>query len=222
MLRWGEYKLQWMVISLEYVIRHSFVASIFLFEAAAAQQVIASDPCPFPEPENFEQVSERMTCIESRFDELRETQNLLLRTQQNLVTQLGETAAKIDYSIYGPPKDLEKIPAVKLAITTAYWSGGAASAKFNCIPPLQNKPGKTRIGGELSPEVRLHPLTNLAEYGGNFRGCAPEPQCDSAGEFCNVQSRASGCYVATTWHNWYVEGQKRKSLPVELSEICHG
>ncbi len=198
------------------------IAAFLLFGTQAwSQDVIVSDPCPHPSPSSLDQMSERIQCLEERFDELRETQNLLLRTQQNLVKQLTETAAKIDYKIYGPPKELETFGAVKLAVTIGYWASGGRHQRFNCVPPLGAKNGKMLIGGGLSGEVRLGP-NNRAEYGTGFRGCSPAPFCDSAGEFCNVQSRAAGCYVSSVWHTWYTEGQKRKNLPVKQSEICAG
>jgi hypothetical protein len=186
-----------------------------------AQDAIVTDPCPFPEAENLEQVTERLSCMEDRFEELRETQNLLLRTQQSLYKQLGETAGKIDAAINPPPKALERHPSVKLAVTHGYWSGGSRKRVFNCVPALGSKKGKTLIGGKLSAEVRLD-LGNFGSYGTGPRGCAPSPFCDSAGEFCNVQSRAAGCYVNTAWYNWYTERQKRLSLPVSQTEICAG
>ena len=200
----------------------ALIAFLLSTRFSVAQDAIVADPCPHPDPEDFQQISERLNCIEDRFDELRQTQNLLLRTQQNLVKQLGETAAKIDYNIYGPPKELERFNSVKLAVTHGYWAGGQQVRVFNCVPPLGAKSGKTLIGGALTDQIRLVNGQNVTEYGGNFRGCAPDPFCDSAGEFCNVQSRAAGCYVSTAWYTWYTEGQKRKNLPISQSELCAG
>lgn len=201
------------------ILLSGIIAFLLLAQPSVAQEAIVSDPCPYPEPQDFQQVSERLNCIEQRFDELIQMQNLLLKTQQNLVEQLGETAAKIDYDIYGPPKALHRFDQVKLAVTHGYWAGGQQVRAFNCVPPLEAKLGMTLIGGTLSKQIRLN-IQNWAEYGGNSRGCAPAPFCDSAGEFCNVQSRTAGCYVSTAWYTWYTEGQKRKSLPISQAEIC--
>lgn len=199
----------------------AFVTFLLLTARAWSQDVIVSDPCPHPAPSSLDEMSERIQCLEERFEELRETQNLLLKTQQNLVVQLTETAAKIDYNIFGPPKELETLAAVKLAVTIGYWASGARHTRFPCVAVLGAKAGKTLVGSRLSGEVRLT-LTNLGEYGTGFRGCAPGPYCDSAGEFCNVQSRAAGCYVSTAWYKWYTDGQKKKNLPIKQTEICAG
>ncbi|SFE95688.1 hypothetical protein SAMN04487869_12835 [Marinobacter sp. DSM 26671] len=197
------------------------IIPIWSVPLVVAQDAIVTDPCPFPETENLEQITERLSCIEDRFEELRETQNLLLRTQQSLYKQLKETAGKMDAAINPPPKEPERHPPVKLAVTHGYWSGGAHKRVFNCVPALGNKQGKTLVGAKLSAEVRLN-AGNYGVYNTNHRGCSPAPFCDSAGEFCNVQSRAAGCYVSTAWYNWYTERQKRLSLPISQSEICAG
>jgi len=89
-------------------------------------------------------MTERLQCVEDRVDRLRQTLNVLLRTQQNLTSQ-------IDYKIYGPPKELEKFSAVEIAVTHGYWGHGSHKHVFEYVPALEAKPGKTLVGGELGP-----------------------------------------------------------------------
>lgn len=184
--------------------------------------LINNEPCPFANSEKVEELKERGKCLENQRSELIESLNLLLTTQRIQENKLKELTKKLEYQLYGPPKGLELVPAVKLAVTIGYWAKGKRHTVFNCVPKLAEKANKTLIGGQLTKERKSHPWRPEWDMLSNQRGCHSHEYCDSKDEFCRHQSREAGCYVNTAWYTWYVEGQKRKNLPISHSAICAG
>lgn len=188
-------------------------------QAASDQNHIVLEECPELADALVDELVSKVECLEKKINDLVEMQNILLNTQVEIDKQIEEKTQKIYDHIFGPTKDMKIIEPVPLAVTIAYWSDGNAKQEFYCVQPLEVKEGKTLIGGELSGEERLTGEV-ATRLGTNFRGCANTPFCDSGGEFCNVRSRNGGCYINTSWYDWYLDGQKRKNLPVDSTVFC--
>ncbi len=177
------------------------------------------DPCPQAKGGDTQLMLEQIACLEGRLNELREMNNLLLKTILEIKSDTEKAVGALSYDVFGPAKAVRTFPAEKLAVTFAHSGNGATRLAFDCVRPITAGPGETVIGGTLSNEIRLD-SRNVNEFGGNPRGCAKAPHCDSAGEFCTVASRAPGCIVNTAWYDWYTSTQRKKNLSVDQTELC--
>lgn len=178
-------------------------------------------PCPSAE-ENVDNLKASVKCHEDRIRELDQAQKML---RDNFSTVFNRLDA-LEKEMKGPRKTVELIPAAKMAITTAYWSGGDRNRRFTCAP-LEEKPGHTIWGAKLGEAERLRPTYtvgnrvvegNLAKFGArSTRGCAPSPYCDSHGEYCEAQARSRGCYINTEWLQWL---RRRAEAPENYETVC--
>lgn len=176
-------------------------------------------PCFESEAASFESLKQSVICLEEQITDLIDMQNLLIERQLKLNDRLMNTAKDFNLKLYGPKKSVEPFTVQGMAVTIGYWDSGNLQRAHACVSPLIQKQGMTIIGGELGPEIRIT-NQNVQNYGNNFRGCAPAPFCDSAGEYCTVRARAGGCYVGTDWLSWYKLDRTEKGVPVDWSVVC--
>lgn len=203
--------------------RRLFFFAIFalcLPTVGASQGIVWPIDCVKPTNDELKETQEYAVCLEDRIEQLKDSQNLLLSSILDLHDKFDEALVALKLELDGPERVVELIPATQLAVTHGYWAGGAKKRVFDCVPRANPKAGFKIFGAGLSNEIRLN-ISNFGQYSpGNLRGCAPPPFCDSAGEFCQIQTRAAGCYVNTLWFEWKKRRVSRDKSPLNYNTVC--
>lgn len=97
----------------------------------------------------------------------------------------------------------------KTAVSIAFWSGGNASERWNCLNPP-------------SDEFDQIILQTRDEGLGKRRGACvgSGSYCDSAGESCTDQIVVKGCLVSRRWHDAYKVYLQRVGLAYSKESLC--
>lgn len=209
----GDFRMKAIIIAM---------AICLLSTASWSQGIVWPTECEKPTGSSSDELKEYTECLDDRIEQLKDSQNLLLNSILDLHDKFAAAMAELKLELDGPNRIVELIPAAKEAITHGYWAGGTQVRSFNCVTPASPKSGFTIFGAQLSAKFRFNNSNWKAVGASSFRGCAPAPFCDSAGEFCENQSRAAGCYVNNVWFEWKKRRVARDKSPLNYNTVCKG
>ena len=181
--------------------------TFFAFGTSNAQVVDWGGPCKVDGEPNIDKLSGKIDCLEGRIDILLENHQLLIDIIGKLRIENREALTRVDYELLGPERVVELIPANSKAVTKSYWAKGTQGRTYECSP-LAEREGFEIYGATLSAEQR-------------GRACNPAPnECNSSGEWCNFQSRTTGCYVNSDWLDWMKRYSARNGISLNYETVC--